>query len=219
MTDPTEKLRAGKGLLAGRLRARRKADLEECLRSAVNVPLYGTSYDSDQDKISDAIREVALPAIDQLKREERAKREEEANRIPRLTAPPITIADLVNAPLLKGGLLNTGLESRPPSKPKAQRMAKALTSTEKKRRKVIFGAIQAGLKGQKYCSELDSRKLPPPWRAERCPSTYTLAYKDSRWRKRIQDEKCRFRERFDQTPTAKREAIIDGKSGTRQTRR
>jgi hypothetical protein len=108
MTDPTEKLRAGKGLLAAHLRGKRKAELEECLRSAVNRPLYGASYDSDQDKISDAIREVALPAIDQL------KREKEADRIPRLIAPPITIPDsLTPAPPFRGQLLRKTRKGRP----------------------------------------------------------------------------------------------------------
>ena len=108
MTDPTEKLRAGKGLLAAHLRGKRKAELEECLRSAVNRPLYGTLYDSDQDKISDAIREVALPAIDQL------KREKEADRIPRLIAPPITIPDsLLPTPPFRGQLLRKTRKGRP----------------------------------------------------------------------------------------------------------
>ena len=215
---------AGGGLLAARRRTRRKAQLEEHLRDFASISMISLPLDpkerEEKQKLYDAIREVAVPAIDQLEREDQLKREEAANRIPRLMGRPITIPDsLAYAPLLEGGLLKARLESLPASKPKARRTAKALTSAERKRRKVIFGAIQAALKGQKYCSELDSRRLPPPWRAERCPSTYTLAYKDSRWRKRIQDEKCRFRERFDQISPQEREAIIDGKSGTRHTRR
>jgi hypothetical protein len=86
---------------------------------------------------------------------------------------------------------------------------------------VIFGAIQSGLKGHKYCSVLDARRVRPPeqWKEEGCPDNYVLAYKDSQWRKRIQDEKCRHRKEYDKTPTQEREAIIQGENSTRRTRR
>lgn len=85
---------------------------------------------------------------------------------------------------------------------------------------VIFGAIQSGLKGHRYCSALDARRVRPPerWKEEGCPDTYVLAYRDSHWRKRIQDEKCRHREQYDKTSSQKREAIIQGENRTRRTR-
>jgi hypothetical protein len=89
-----------------------------------------------------------------------------------------------------------------------------------KRMSVIFGAIQSGLKGTKYCAALDGRKLllPDHWSDEGCPDTYVQAYRDARWRKRIQDEKCRYRQQYEKTPAHEREAIVQGQSGTRHTR-
>ena len=91
---------------------------------------------------------------------------------------------------------------------------------QSQRMSVIFGAIQSGLKGTRYCAALDSRKLllPPHWREEGCPDTYGRAYMDKRWRKRIHDEKSRYRELYDETPAHEREEIIQAASGTRRTR-
>ncbi len=107
------------------------------------------------------------------------------------------------------------------SKPKPTRKVKPPSRSEMKRRAVIFGAIQAGLKGEKYCSALDGRRvqLPGTWKEEGCPDTYGQAYKEPRWRKRIQDEKCRYGEQYRLTPVGEREAIIQGgEMGTRHTR-
>jgi hypothetical protein len=106
------------------------------------------------------------------------------------------------------------------SKPKATRKVKPPSRSEMKRRAVIFGAIQAGLKGEKYCSALDGRRvqLPGNWIEDGCPDTYTQAYKDKRWRQRIHDEKSRYRERYGDTPPGELEAIIQGEMGTRHTR-
>ena len=92
---------------------------------------------------------------------------------------------------------------------------------QSKRMSVIFGAIQSGLKGTRYCAALDSRKLPLPdaWRDGGCPDKYVQAYRDAQWRKRIQDEKSRYRRQYDETPSHEREGIIQGASGTRRTRR
>jgi hypothetical protein len=94
------------------------------------------------------------------------------------------------------------------------------TKTELHRQSVIFGAIQAGLRGRKYCSELDSRRLrlPPLWTEEGCPATYAEAYRSPAWRKRIQDEKHRFGKLYNKTPQKEREAIVQGDTGTRRTR-
>lgn len=88
---------------------------------------------------------------------------------------------------------------------------KALTAIEKKKRGVIFGAIQAGDEGPKYCKTVDERKLkiPPEWIQGGCPRTYTEAYRAGQpWKKRIQDEKSRYKKKYDQTPTAEREKLL-----------
>ncbi len=101
----------------------------------------------------------------------------------------------------------------------AKRNAKK-TRTESHKTAVIFGAIQMCLKGPKYCAALDNRKirLPDRWVEEGCPDTYAQAYKEPQWRKRIQDEKCRYGEKYHQTPAHEREAIIQGESSTRHAR-
>ena len=95
-----------------------------------------------------------------------------------------------------------------------------MSKTQLHRAAVIFGAIQSGLKGKKYCTALDHRnlRLPNQWIEDGCPGSYVQAYKDARWRKRIQDEKCRYRKQYDKTSLQEREAIIQGENGTRRTR-
>jgi len=113
--------------------------------------------------------------------------------------------------LLADGQSRPGQAKRKTSKTKAQLHKTA----------VIFGAIQSGLTGPKYCISLDDRKvrLPNDWKEEGCPDTYAQAYKDKQWRKRIQDEKCRYREQYEKTSARERESIIQGESGTRRARR
>ena len=94
------------------------------------------------------------------------------------------------------------------------------TKAELNRLRVVFGAIQAGLRGAQYCAALDDRRLrlPHQWTEEGCPSTYSLAYQDKRWQHRIQDEKSRYREQYEITPPKEREAIIQGENSTRHAR-
>jgi hypothetical protein len=105
-------------------------------------------------------------------------------------------------------------------RPKTNPRPKVLTSAERQRIHVIFGAIQAELKGQKYCAGLDARRLPVPvaWKEQGCPATYSHAYMDDRWRQKVQDEKSRYREKFDVTPASERKRIIDGVESPRRTR-
>jgi hypothetical protein len=97
---------------------------------------------------------------------------------------------------------------------------KARVQSDPKRYRVIFGAIEANLKGKEYCAELDSKRLslPREWTKQGCPTTYTTANKDPKWRKRIQDEKSRFRQRYYLTPASERREIIEGTRRTRQRR-
>jgi hypothetical protein len=109
------------------------------------------------------------------------------------------------------------------SKPRSGRATKktAQSKTQLHKTGVIFGAIQSGLKAQKYCAALDERRVRPPihWVEEECPSTYAQAYKEAKWRKRIQDEKSRYREEYEMTSVQERETVIQSESGTRRTRR
>lgn len=106
---------------------------------------------------------------------------------------------------------------------RATKRMRPKTRLEMKRQRVIFGAIQAGYTGLKYCRELDTKRLKPPqaWTEQDCPRTYEAAYKLDKgpWRKRIQDEKCRHRTTYDATSHKEREQIIQGSSrSTRSTR-
>jgi len=106
------------------------------------------------------------------------------------------------------------------SRPERARRKLNKTKTQLRKMSVLFGAIQSGLKGQKYCAALDNRKLriPEPWIEKGCPDTFVKAYREPKWQKRIQDEKSRYREQYDQTPAREREAIIQSEIGTRLTR-
>jgi hypothetical protein len=89
--------------------------------------------------------------------------------------------------------------------------AKAISAFEKKRRSVIFGAIQAKAEGPKYCKILYGRKLaiPADWIQDGCPKNYADAYKAGQpWQKRIQDEKSRYKKKYDETPKAEREKLL-----------
>lgn len=102
------------------------------------------------------------------------------------------------------------------------RSVRPKSSQERKRQTVIFSAIEARLTGSKYCSHLDSRRLlaSEEWRDQGWPGSYSQAYRQSKnWRKRIQDEKCRFRAKYEQLSPAERRAIIEGAPSARATRR
>ena len=106
-------------------------------------------------------------------------------------------------------------------RPRRNRREQKLSKAEMERRRVIFGAIQARLKGKEYSSELDSKRLqiPPEWKERGCPNTYRDAYRDPYWRQRVQDQKTTYREKFDATPKSELEAIIQGTTSTRRTRK
>jgi hypothetical protein len=111
-----------------------------------------------------------------------------------------------------------GVDSMP--RPKGKR--KKLTPLEEKRRSIIFGALQSNLMGRQYCIHLDHKKLPIPivWEAEGCPDTYAKAYTDGsgRWKKRIQDEKSRYNQKYRLMSAPAREKLIQQASRARGTR-
>ena len=57
------------------------------------------------------------------------------------------------------------------------------------------------------------------WIEEGCPRSYVEAYLHAKWRKRIHDEKCRFRAEYEKTAVQEREALIQGEDSTRRARR
>lgn len=94
-----------------------------------------------------------------------------------------------------------------------QRSRVKSTKTQLKACSVIFGAIQSGLKGMKYCKNLDERrlKIPEGWRDSGCPETYIKAYIQGKpWQKKIQDQKSRHQKKFDAMTPKQREEMIQG---------
>jgi hypothetical protein len=84
---------------------------------------------------------------------------------------------------------------------------KTPTANERNRRRIIFSVLLKNVKGLKYCKALDDQKLaiPQEWSQDNCPNTYSGAYRAGQpWRKRIQDEKSRYRKKRDQTPVGQR---------------
>jgi hypothetical protein len=98
----------------------------------------------------------------------------------------------------------------PAGKSISKAKTKPLPAAERKKRSVIFGAIQIDLRAQEYCGLLDKRHLtvPQAWRDLGCPQNYPDAYKDRKWRKRIHDEKHRYKKKYDQTSASEREKLI-----------
>jgi hypothetical protein len=107
--------------------------------------------------------------------------------------------------------------SQPTTTAKRRKTARPKTKARTKREQVIFGAIQAKLKGIKYCKYLDEQKIPPLEEWEDFPGTYVAGYRAGlAYRKKLQDEKHRYKEKYDGMPPAQREAVIQG--STRSTR-
>jgi hypothetical protein len=68
-----------------------------------------------------------------------------------------------------------------------------------KRETVIFAAILKELKGPKYCEFLHNHGIRPKW-SDASPATYPSGYRlGDPWRKKIQDEKTRARERMERS--------------------
>ena len=66
-----------------------------------------------------------------------------------------------------------------------------------KRETVIFAAILSELKGSQYCEFLHKHGIKPKW-SDSGPATYPSGYqRGDPWRKKIQDEKTRARERME----------------------
>ena len=71
-----------------------------------------------------------------------------------------------------------------------------------KRETVIFAAILRELRGLKYCSFLQAREIKPKW-WESGPANYPKSYQTGDpWRKRVQDEKTRAKQRMDRYTNA-----------------
>jgi hypothetical protein len=109
-------------------------------------------------------------------------------------------------------LARLAAESARTAKTASKRQRKRLTRRELARLRIVFGALQAGLKGLKYCVELDRKRLATPadWIEGGCPSSYRAAYSEPRWRKRIQDQKNRYQEKYDRMSESERSRIVSG---------
>lgn len=126
---------------------------------------------------------------------------------PRSTAPNVSNVNTGNPRQSDEQAMD---QMRPAVKNKLHR---TLSRLELRRRAVIFGVLQNNVEGRSYCLALDKRRLgvPQAWLDEGCPKTYTEAYVANGfgWRKRIQDEKSRFKKKYDQTSPAERERIVE----------
>ncbi|MGA2358640.1 MAG: hypothetical protein ABSF66_06545 [Terriglobales bacterium] len=83
--------------------------------------------------------------------------------------------------------------STPPTRTTAKQSTRRSKPSEEKRRKIIREIDKLRVKGAKYCTECDNRRLPPrpEWLNDGWPGRYSKAYKDPKWRKRIQSDKWR----------------------------
>lgn len=91
--------------------------------------------------------------------------------------------------------------------PSAKAAGQSDSSSKKQRRSrllkhdtVIFAALLMQLKGMQYCDYLHDRGLRPKWH-DRGPTTYPQSYdRGGSWRKAVQDEKSRAKDRMDRYP-------------------
>lgn len=77
----------------------------------------------------------------------------------------------------------------------------------------IFRALQANTEGLAYCREVDRGQpfISQEWKDDGWPGSYAKAYTlDSKWKKRIQDQKSKMRNKYDRTDPREREQIIQG---------
>ena len=69
------------------IKAARNAELEELLRRTAAFPVLGGLLEEENPNVLDAIRELALPAIEQRKLEEQAKRSGARTNLPPVIVP------------------------------------------------------------------------------------------------------------------------------------
>jgi hypothetical protein len=102
------------------------------------------------------------------------------------------------------------------------RKKQASSPSQMRRLGVIFAALEACLKGPMYSRALDERGIAVPleWRDRNCPARYQVAYRDPKWRIRIQNEKHKAKLKYDQMTADERRKVIEyAHSPTRRTRR
>jgi len=80
------------------------------------------------------------------------------------------------------------------------RKAKGSKTPPTKRDAILFAAIVSGLEGLKYCSFLDNHKARPK-SSDTGPKSYQESYlAPGSYRKKVQDEKCRAKQRMSRYP-------------------
>jgi hypothetical protein len=73
----------------------------------------------------------------------------------------------------------------------------------------MFAAILMELQGMKYCSFLDKHNVKPRWLEDQVPASYPKGYQiGSPWRKKIQDEKTRAKQRMSNYPDAMLDEVV-----------
>jgi hypothetical protein len=99
---------------------------------------------------------------------------------------------------------------------KPKRAPKKLSKSELHKMTAIFAAIQGDLEGEEYCSHLDDCgvRIRQQWRDLGCPDSYTKAYRaratDPQWAAKMQDEKYRYRKKYEKMTKKDRESLIQG---------
>jgi hypothetical protein len=121
--------------------------------------------------------------------------------------------------LARSGILQPGTAIEDVPLPTRKKPKRERSPLEKKKMRIIFGALETGKKGTQYCVLLDQARLPIPddWLIGGGPKNYLEAYRIGQpFRKRIQDEKHKYGKKMKQLAPTERAAIIQGV--TRRTR-
>lgn len=123
-----------------------------------------------------------------------AKRRQEATPAEAFVASPAVIVTKSHAPSV------------------AKKRKRNESPDQQRKRRVIYGALEAGLKAKSYCSELTKSgiRIPGRWLEKGCPSIYLAAYDIEKYRKYIQDEKCTYRREYKNDGRVERNRIIAG---------
>jgi hypothetical protein len=102
--------------------------------------------------------------------------------------------------LTTGGIeqILRGLEAKVDALAGRKSTTKHRARLPRRRDAVIFAALVMNLKGMKYCLFLKDHGVKPRW-SDPAPSTYPSGYQAGQpWRKKIQDEKTRARQRMEE---------------------
>jgi hypothetical protein len=192
MTDSKGKLKSGGLFPGGLLRAaqsiRRKAELEECLRGATafESESLGLPVDPIPEKLREAIREVAIPAIEQLEQAEQAKRNAPIN-LPPVNVPGIR--SLTGAPPINPQLGLAPQEGARTDRPTRNAPSRLNFRSEFKRAVLVQLTKNPNATDLEICRSLDddgSAELPESWKGKAGDRLFADAYMDPLLRHKIE---------------------------------